>query len=59
MVSIIISLEQQIAGRLDLARQRMQENGDIDGEIAAAVADIHTWCTAIDRDVQLMVNSGW
>jgi len=59
MVSIIITLEEQIVERLEEARQEIMACGDADGEIAAAIEDIREYCRAVDKDVQLMVNSGW
>lgn len=40
IVSIILTLEQQIIGRLEKARQQINITIDIDGEITSAVADI-------------------
>lgn len=40
MVSIILTLEQQIIGRLEMAREQINITGHLDGEITSAAADI-------------------
>lgn len=59
MVSIIVMLEDQIAKRLETARQEIRAGGDSDRALDLALADIRKYCGAVDHDVQLMVNSGW
>lgn len=59
MPSVIDVFEQQITARLNEARSRIAANGDVDGELDAALRDIHGWCRKTDEDVRMMVESCW